>query len=296
MDKRKDKGRDKDDGDRPGPDAPAHDGRPAAEGKRPARRKRAATRSGDGGKYEDKLKPLQVELEFAMEAIKRGGERVIVLFEGRDTAGKGGVIHAVSERLNPRHCRVAALGVPSDREQAQWYFQRYVPHLPAAGEMVLFDRSWYNRAGVEAVMNFCTPAQVKAFLKQAPIFEKLLVDDGVRLFKYWLTVDQDKQEERFAERLDDPLKRWKLSPVDIEARQHYADYGRARDRMLRATHTRHAPWTLVNFNDQHEGRLKLIRDLLSRLPSDGKVQAPIEFPPLLGEPLKEKFRGPLRPI
>jgi polyphosphate kinase 2 (PPK2 family) len=162
--------------------------------------------------------------------------------------------------------------------------------------LVLFDRSWYNRAGVEAVMNFCTPAQVKAFLKQAPVFEKLLVDDGIRLFKYWLTVDQDKQEERFAERLDDPLKRWKLSPVDLEARMHYADYGRARDRMLKATHTREAPWTLVDFNDQHEGRLTLIRDLLSRLPRDDTQEPAIQIPPLPGKPLKEKFRGPLKPI
>jgi polyphosphate kinase 2 len=291
MDKHKD---DKAADDRKNADAPPRDA------DRPADRKKGGAKGkggkGEGGKYEDLLKPLQVELAYAMEAIKRRGERVLVLFEGRDTAGKGGVINAVAERLNPRRCHVVALGVPSDREMEQWYFQRYVPFLPAAGEIVLFDRSWYNRAGVESVMGFATPEQVKVFLKQAPIFEKLLVDDGIHLFKYWLTVDQDKQEERFAERLVDPLKRWKLSPVDIEARKHYADYGRARDRMLRATHTRQAPWTLVDFNDQREGRLTLIRNLLSRLPRDGRAQPAMEIPPLPDKPLKEKFRGDLRPI
>jgi polyphosphate kinase 2 len=247
-------------------------------------------------KYEDQLRDLQVELNLSMLALKQKGERVLVLFEGRDTAGKGGAIHAVSERLNPRQCHVIALGVPSDREKSQWYFQRYTPFLPAAGEMVLFDRSWYNRAGVEAVMGYCTPEQTKAFLKQAPIFEKMLVDDGVRLYKYWLTVDQAEQEERFAERLADPLKRWKLSPVDLQARLHYDDYGRARDRMLEATHTKYAPWTLVDFNDQHDGRLTLIRDLLSRLPTEPSPRPELEMAPLPGKPMREKFRGPLKPI
>jgi polyphosphate kinase 2 len=265
-------------------------------GKKAAARKGGKDAKAEGGKYEEQLKPLQVELAFAMESIARRGERVLVLFEGRDTAGKGGVIHAVSERLNPRRCRVVALGIPSERERSEWYFQRYVPHLPAAGELVLFDRSWYNRAGVESVMGFCTPEQTKAFLAQAPIFEKLLVDDGIRLFKYWLTVDQEEQEQRFAERLVDPLKRWKLSPVDLEARKHYDDYGRARDRMLRATHSEEAPWTLVNFNDQHEGRLTLIRDLLARLPHEEGPQSRMVIPPLPTKPQKERFRGPLRPI
>jgi polyphosphate kinase 2 len=290
MDKRKSAaGREDDEG-------AARDDDGTADGKRGSAGKGGKKKSAGGARYEDLLKPLQVELAYAMESIKRRGERVLVLFEGRDTAGKGGAIHAVAERLNPRRCHVVALGVPSEREQTQWYFQRYVPFLPAAGEIVLFDRSWYNRAGVEAVMGFCTPEQVKAFLKQAPVFEKMLVDDGIRLFKYWLSVDQDKQEERFAERLVDPLKRWKLSPVDLEARKHYADYGRARDRMLRATHAKQAPWTLVDFNDQHEGRLTLIRDLLSRLPSDGRSQPAMEIPPLEQKPQKEKFQGPLRPI
>jgi polyphosphate kinase 2 len=248
------------------------------------------------GKYEDVLRELQVELNLSMLALKQTGERVLVLFEGRDTAGKGGAIAAVSERLNPRQCHTVALGVPSDREKSQWYFQRYVPHLPATGEMVLFDRSWYNRAGVEAVMGYCTPEQTQAFLKQAPVFEKMLVDDGIHLFKYWLTVDQAEQEQRFAERLADPLKRWKLSPVDLQARVHYDDYGRARDRMLEATHTKQAPWTLVDFNDQHEGRLKLIRDLLSRLPTKPAPRPELEMTPLPGKPMREKFRGPLKPI
>ena len=250
----------------------------------------------DGHNYEDQLRPLQVELTGVMRLLKERGERVVVLFEGRDTAGKGGVIKAISEKLNTRQCHIAALGVPSAREQAQWYFQRYVPLLPAAGEMVLFDRSWYNRAGVEAVMGYCTPEQTAAFLKQAPVFERMLVDDGILLFKYWLTVDQSEQEQRFAERLADPLKRWKLSPVDLEARTRYEDYGRARDRMLEATHTKFAPWTLVDFNDQRAGRLKLVADLIARLPTSDVPASELSMPPLPGKPKKEKFRGPLKPI
>ena len=249
-----------------------------------------------GPSYEDQLLPLQVALNGVMRVLKDKGERVVVLFEGRDTAGKGGAIKAVSEKLNTRQCFIAALGVPTPSEAGQWYFQRYVAHLPSAGEMTLFDRSWYNRAGVEAVMGFCTPAQTDAFLKAAPIFEKMLVDDGIRLFKYWLTVDQAEQEKRFAARQDDPLKQWKLSPVDLQARAKYDEYGRARDRMLEATHTKWAPWTLVDFNDQKAGRLKLIANLLSRLPVPANDAPEVEIPPLPGKPLKEKFRGPLKPI
>ena len=252
--------------------------------------------TGDGQRYEDQLRPLQVELTGVMRLLQQRGERVVVLFEGRDTAGKGGVIKAISEKLNTRQCHIAALGVPTRREQGEWYFQRYVANLPTAGEMTLFDRSWYNRAGVEAVMGFCTPAQTDAFLKAAPVFEKMLVDDGVRLFKYWLTVDQAEQEQRFADRQDDPLKQWKLSPVDLEARSKYDEYGRARDRMLEATHTKWAPWTLVDFNDQKAGRLKLIANLLSRLPVATASAPDVAIPPLPGKPLKEKFRGPLKPI
>ena len=245
--------------------------------------------------YEERLKALQQELVAMAQWLQHAGKRMVVVFEGRDTAGKGGVINAVADRMNPRQCRVVALSKPNDREASQWYFQRYVAHLPAAGEIVLFDRSWYNRAGVEKVMGFATPAQVRAFLRQAPAFEKLLVDDGILLFKYWLCCDQEQQEQRFAERLQDPLKRWKLSSIDVEARRHYEAYTRARESMLKATHTAQAPWTLVDFNDQKRGRLTLIRHLLDRLP-DTRVLAPrLRFEPLPGRPKKERY-GSLKPI
>ncbi|HJS35642.1 MAG TPA: polyphosphate kinase 2, partial [Pseudoxanthomonas sp.] len=184
---------------------------------------------------------------------------------------------------------------PTDREQGQWYFQRYVPHLPSAGEIVLFDRSWYNRAGVEKVMGYCTDEQHARFLAQAPVFEKGITDDGILLFKYWLCVDQAQQEERFAERADEPLKSWKLSPIDLKAREKYADYTAAREAMLKATHTQHAPWTLVDFNDQRSGRLTLIRDLLDRLPDTQVPLEPLGLPPLKGKLHKERY-GVLKPI
>ena len=264
---------------------------------------RKAKSKGDDGQthlskkdYEDGLEPLQLALNNLARWLQHTGRRLAVVVEGRDTAGKGGVIAAIADALNPRQCHVVALPKPSDRERTQWYFQRYVQHLPAAGEIVLFDRSWYNRAGVEPVMGFCTEAQTQAFLHQAPAFEQMLVDDGLLLFKYWLTVDQAEQEQRFAERLADPLKRWKLSPIDAEARTRYADYGAARSRMLKATHTPAAPWTLVDFNDQKRGRLALIKDLLSRLPDTDVPPPGIELPPLDHAPLTERFLGPLRPI
>jgi polyphosphate kinase 2 len=228
--------------------------------------------------------------------VKETGQRVVILFEGRDAAGKGGTIKRFMEHLNPRGARVVALEKPSDVERGQWYFQRYIEHLPTRGEIVLFDRSWYNRAGVEPVMGFCTPEQTRAFLKQAPVFEKMLVDDGILLFKYWLTVDQARQEERFAERAADPLKGWKLSPIDLKAREKYADYGRARDAMLKATHTPHAPWTLVDFNDQKRGRIALIRHLLDQLPDVNVPAEKIVFPPLPAKPLRERFTAGLKPI
>lgn len=245
--------------------------------------------------YEAALAPMQVELVALSRWLQHAGKRLLVLFEGRDTAGKGGAIGAIADQLNPRQCHVVALPKPNDRESGQWYFQRYVPHLPAAGEIALFDRSWYNRAGVEQVMGFATPAQVKAFLRQAPVFERQLVDDGILLFKYWLCCDQVRQEERFQERLCDPLKRWKLSPVDVEARVRYDDYTRARETMLAATHTRHAPWTLVDFNDQKRGRLTLIRDLLDRLPDTHVPPPDLDLPPLAGRPRRERY-GVLRPL
>ena len=246
--------------------------------------------------YEELLVPLQEELAALARWLQHTGKRALVLFEGRDTAGKGTAIDAIREHINPRQCRVAALPRPSERESSQWYFQRYVPHLPAAGEMVLFDRSWYNRAGVEKVMGFASDAQVKAFMRDAPLFEKMLVDDGILLFKYWLTVDQAQQEERFAERLADPLKRWKLSPVDLQARSRYADYTQARHTMLKATHNKTAPWTLVDFNDQRRGRLTLIRHLLDAMPEHDVPEVAIEFPPLALEPLKERFKGGHKPL
>ncbi len=240
--------------------------------------------------YEAALAPMQIELAALARWLQHSGHRLLVVFEGRDTAGKGGSIKAISEHLNPRQCHVVALPTPGDRERGQWYFQRYVAHLPAAGEIALFDRSWYNRAGVESVMDFATASQVETFLAQTPAFERQLVDDGILLFKYWLGCDQSEQEARFAERLDNPLKRWKLSPMDVAARSHYRDYTKARDRMLEATHTRHAPWTLVDFNDQRRGRLTLIRDLLDRLPDTRVDAAPIDFAPLDRKPGRERYQ------
>ena len=246
--------------------------------------------------YLEKLAPLHLELNELARWLQHTGRRLLVIVEGRDTAGKGGVISAISDTLNPRQCRVVALPKPTERERTQWYFQRWVPHLPAAGEIALLDRSWYNRAGVERVMGFCTVDETAAFLAQAPTFEKMLVEDDVLLFKYWLTVDQAQQEERFAERLAEPLKRWKLSAIDLKAREKYAEYGRARDAMLKATHHKQTPWTLVDFNDQRRGRLTLIRHLLDALPDTSVPETPIDFPSLGHALSKERFDGPLKPI
>ena len=245
--------------------------------------------------YEKLLAPMEEELVGMARWARVTGQRICVIFEGRDTAGKGGAIRAVGGRLNPRQARIVALSKPSEAERTQWYFQRYVAHLPAAGEIVLFDRSWYNRAGVEKVMGFASGPEVDKFLREAPVFERMLVDDGILLFKYWLTTDQDRQEQRLKERLEDPLKRWKLSPIDLAARQKYADYTDAREEMLRATHTEHAPWTLVDFNDQKRGRLTLVRDLLDRLPNTQVDPEPLDFPPLNHDGLTESY-DTLRPI
>ena len=245
--------------------------------------------------YTAALKPLRREWSDAARWVSETGRRIVIVMEGRDTAGKGGTIDMLREPLNPRQYQVAALPTPTKREQTQWYFQRYVPHLPGAGEITFFDRSWYNRAGVEPMMGFCTPEQTKAFLDAAPIFERQLVDDGILLFKYWLGCGQDKQEERFAKRLNDPMKRWKLSPIDLAARTKYAEYTDARERMLKATHNKHTPWTLVDFTNQARGRLTLLRDLLDRLPDTELPLAPIEWPPLAAPPLEEQY-GVLKPI
>ncbi len=245
--------------------------------------------------FEELYAPLEEELVAMARWVAAKGKRIVVVFEGRDTSGKGGAIRSIAGPLNPRQCHTVALPKPSDAEKGQWYFQRYAAHLPTAGEIVLFDRSWYNRAGVEKVMGFATQEQVDSFLLQTPSFEKQLTDDGILLFKYWLCTDQEQQEKRFAERLEDPLKRWKLSPIDVTAREKYADYTKAREAMLKATHTDHAPWTLVDFNDQKLGRLTLVRDLLDRLP-DTQIEPPaIELQPLGHAPFKEKY-GKLKPI
>ena len=245
--------------------------------------------------YDELLKPMARELSAMARWIAETKQRLIVIFEGRDTAGKGGSIDMIARLLNPRQCRVVALPSPSERERTQWYFQRYAEHLPAEGEIVLFDRSWYNRAGVERVMGFAAPKQVQEFLNGAPDFERHLVDDGILLLKYWLCCNQEIQEGRFENRLNNPMKRWKLSPIDIQARQHYEDYTEARELMLAATHTDFAPWTLVDFNDQPVGRLTLLRDLLDRVPDTELPLAEIPWPKLGHPPLEERY-GVLKPI
>ena len=246
--------------------------------------------------YERQIERMQLDLNNLAHWLRHTGRRALVILEGRDAAGKGGVITAIAGRLNPRQVHVVALPTPTERERTQWYFQRYMAHLPAAGELVLFDRSWYNRAGIERVMGFCTRAEYKHFLRQVPVFEKMLVDDGLLLYKYWLAVDQRHQEERFAERAADPLKRWKLSPIDLKARELYVEYGRARDAMFEATHTPFAPWHVVDFNDQRRGRLNLIRHLLDHVPASRVADPPLDLPPLEGRPATERYRGPVKPI
>ncbi len=216
--------------------------------------------------YEKDLLALQGELADMAEWIRQNGERVVVVFEGRDAAGKGGVIKRIAQYLSPRVCRIVALPTPTEREQGQWYFQRYVSQLPAAGEMVLFDRSWYNRAGVERVMGFCSDDEYRRFLRQCPVFEHQLLEDGIILIKYWFSVSDEEQERRFQSRVDDPLRRWKLSPIDLEARQRWVDYSRAKDAMFEATDTPDSPWFVVEADDKRRARLNCIAHLLSRVP------------------------------
>ena len=240
-------------------------------------------------KYEHAMERFNKDLVDLQRWVVTNGKRVAIVFEGRDAAGKGGVIRAISEHLNSRYARTVALPKPSERESTQWYFQRYAEHLPAAGEIVLFDRSWYNRAGVERVMGFCSEAQYRRFLLDCPVFEKLITDDGLILLKYWLAVDQEQQEERFTERAVDPLKRWKISPVDLKAREQYAAYGAARDAMLKVTHAEWAPWFVSDFNDQKRGRLNLIAHLLARLPERAPPDKPLKMPRLKGKPGREQL-------
>lgn len=228
--------------------------------------------------YEKELFNLQLELVKLQEWIKHAGLKVVVIFEGRDAAGKGGVIKRIDQHLNPRICRVAALPAPTEREQTQWYFQRYVPHLPAAGEMVLFDRSWYNRAGVEKVMGFCTPDEHQEFLRSCPEFERMLVRSGIILIKYWFSVSDEEQERRFQSRLEEPHKRWKLSPMDLESRSRWLEYSKAKDEMFNHTDIKQAPWYVVNSDIKKHARLNCIAHLLSLIPYKDLTPEPIELP------------------
>jgi len=228
--------------------------------------------------YEDKLEELQIELVRLQEWVKHKGLKIVIVFEGRDAAGKGGVIKRITERVSPRVFRVVALPAPSDRERTQFYYQRYLVHLPAAGEVVLFDRSWYNRAGVEKVMGFCTEDEYEEFMLTCPGWENALVRSGILLIKYWLTVDDDEQKKRFQDRIDDPRKQWKLSPMDVEARRRWYDYAHARDAMLDATDTGWAPWFIVDSNDKRRARLNCISHLLQQIPYERLPEEEIELP------------------
>ena len=231
--------------------------------------------------YSRRLRELQIELVKFQRHLIRRDERILVLIEGRDAAGKDGVIKHTVEHLSPRETRVVALPAPNSRQQTEWYFQRYVRHLPSAAEFVLFNRSWYNRAGVERVMGFCTEAEVETFLEDAPIFERMLVNSGIRLFKYYLDIDRHEQAQRLKERRHDPLSQWKISPVDKVAVKHWADYTRARDDMLRRTHSPHAPWHIVRANDKHGARLNLIRHLLAQSHYRDKERDLLAFDPAI---------------
>jgi polyphosphate kinase len=229
--------------------------------------------------YEKELSKLNVELVKLQYWIKHTGLRVVILFEGRDAAGKGGTIKRIVECLNPRGCRVVALGTPSDHEKTQWYFQRYVQHLPGAGEIVIFDRSWYNRAGVERVMGFCTEAEHQEFMHSCPQFERMLVRSGIIVLKYWFSVSDEEQERRFQGRIHDPVKRWKLSPMDLESRDRWVEYSKAKDEMLAHTNIPEAPWFTVEANDKKRARLNCINHLLSKIPYEDMTPDPLALPP-----------------
>ena len=235
----------------------------------------------DKDEYSATLKDLEFELAKLQETVVRKHMKVAIIFEGRDAAGKGGVIKTILKRMNPRIWRVVALPKPSDRETSQWYFQRYVSHLPAAGEIVMFDRSWYNRAVVEPVMGFCSAEQTDHFLQETPLFEKMLIDSGTLLLKYWLDVSAEVQEKRFMERAQNPRKRWKLSPIDLEGRRRWAEFMIARDRMFQETHTAYAPWRIIDADDKEAARIACIRSILGNIPYEFNEKAftPIDLPP-----------------
>ena len=244
-------------------------------------------------RYERELLRLQAELVTLEDWVRAERERVVVVFEGRDAAGKGGVIKRITEYLNPRGARIVALPAPTERERTQWYFQRYVPHLPAGGEIVLFDRSWYNRAGVERVMGFCTPDELRQFLHQCPIFERMLIEDGIRLVKYWFSVSDEEQERRFCARLEDPMRRWKLSPMDLESRRRWVEYSRAKDEMFVHTDIPEAPWYVVEADDKRRARLNCIAHLLGQVPYRAVPNELLELPP---RPDAGDYRRPPREL
>ena len=229
--------------------------------------------------YNKELARLQIELVKLQEWVKFKGLKVVAIFEGRDAAGKGGTIKRITESLNPRICKVVALPAPTEREKTQWYFQRYVAHLPATGEIVLFDRSWYNRAGVERVMGFCTEEEYREFLRSCPEFERMLIRSGIILIKYWFSVSDEEQERRFQARINDPTKRWKLSPMDMESRSRWVEYSRAKDEMFKYTDIKQAPWYVVNSDDKKRARLNCISHLLSIIPYEDLTPEPIDLPP-----------------
>ncbi len=248
--------------------------------------------------YKKELSRLQVELVKLQYWVKHHCLRVVIIFEGRDAAGKGGTIKRIVDSLNPRGCRVVALGKPSDHEKTQWYFQRYVPHLPGAGEIVLFDRSWYNRAGVERVMDFCTEEQYWEFMKSCPEFERMLVRSGIVLLKYWFSVSDEEQERRFQARTIDPLKRWKLSPMDLESRDKWVEYSKAKDEMFAHTNIPEAPWFTVEADDKRRARLNCINHILSKVSYEDMTPEPLELPPrrtasdYVRPPINEQFFVP----
>jgi polyphosphate kinase 2 len=257
-------------------------------------KKKEADHYNDKGKlknkfYEKELQKLQVELVKLQEWIKHKGLKVVMIFEGRDAAGKGGVIKRITQSLNPRICRVVALGTPTEKEKTQWYFQRYTPHLPAAGEMVLFDRSWYNRAGVERVMGFCTDEEYREFMRSCPEFERMLIRSGIILLKYYFSVSDEEQERRFQQRIKDPTRRWKLSPMDLESRAKWVEYSKAKDEMFAYTDIKQAPWYVVNADDKKRARLNCIHHLLGMIPYKDLTPEPIELPP------RQKNKGYVRP-
>ncbi len=239
--------------------------------------------------YEQELNKLQVRLVHLQEWVKYKGLKVVVIFEGRDAAGKGGAIKRITQTLNPRICKIVALGTPTEREKTQWYFQRYVAHLPAAGEMVLFDRSWYNRAGVEKVMGFCTNEEYWEFLRSCPNFERMLIRSGIILIKYWFSVSEDEQERRFINRMNDPTKRWKLSPMDLKSMEKFVEYSKAKDEMFAYTDTKLSPWYVVDADDKKRARLNCIHHLLSLIPYEDLTPEPIELPK------KKENKGYVRP-